>query len=215
MRFKTMRDNLEYMAVEQAGPEAVARFEEMLARGESVSMAATLATKSPPRTGVDDRTVMANSRRVSEQFKNEPWMLQQYRNNYRRLTGENLPDDAVVYRSLVRFPGDPTAIVTHKHSLSAVKQAMRERNERVEGDWEIHPESAPPKPQEVRMNAQVMARYKQEYRSLDEWRDVDERDLEEEILHRHAPVVTPDEVMNTPKSIDEAYQKTFAGTPWE
>ena len=65
-RFATMRDNLEYDAVVNAGPHAVEAFERMLANGESVSMAATLATRTPPRTGVDDRIIQANTQSVSE-----------------------------------------------------------------------------------------------------------------------------------------------------
>lgn len=214
-RFPTRRENLEFEAVVQAGADAVIRFEQMLLAGESVSMAATLATRTPPRTGIDDRTLMANAPKVSEMFKNEPWMLERYRQGYKQATGETLPDDAVVYRSLVDYPGDPAGIVTHKHGLQAVKKAMKERNVRVEGDWENHPVSAPPKPQVERMNKQVLERYKAEYKmENEEYSKIDERDLEAEIIHNHTKVVTPDDVMNAATSVDEAYDRTFAGTPW-
>jgi hypothetical protein len=214
-RFSTRREQLEYLAVVEAGPEALARFEEMIANGESVSMAATLATRTPPRTGVDDRMTMANGPKASDVFKNEPWMLDLYRRNYKTKTGEDLPADAIVFRGLAEYPGDPGAIVTHKHSLAEVKKTMKVRNVRVEGDWENHPVSAPPKPQEVLINDQVMARYKAEYRMEEEYRNVSDTDLETEIIHRHCKVVTPDDVMNTPTSISEAYDNTFDGTQWE
>jgi len=213
-RFTSRREQFEYDAVEQAGPAAVEAFERMIANGESVSMAATLATRTPPRTGVDDRMTMANGPKASEIFKSEPWMLDLYKKNYKAKTVEDLPADAIVYRGLADFPGDPAAIVTHKHSLSEVKKAMAERNVRVEGDWENHQRQQAPKPQEEVINAQVMNRYKAEYRQLDEYARVDERDLEEEIIHNHTKVVSADEVMNTPTSISDAYDKTFAGTPW-
>lgn len=214
-RFSSRREQLEYDAVEQAGPAAVEAFERMVANGESVSMAATLATRTPPRTGVDDRMTMANGPRASEAFKNEPWMLDLYKKNYRAKTGEDLPADAIVYRGLADFPGDPAAIVTHKHSLSEVKKAMAERNVQVEGDWENHRVQQAPKPQEVLLNENVMARYKSEYRQTEEYAMVNEKDLEAEIIHNHAKPVTADEVMNTPASISEAYNKHFDGTQWE
>ena len=213
-RFSSRREQLEYDAVVDAGPAAVEAFERMLANGESVSMAATLATRTPPRTGVDDRMTMANGPKASEIFKNEPWMLDLYRKNYRAKTGEDLPADAIVYRGLAEYPGDPGAIVTHKHSLADVKKTMRDRNVRVEGDWENHPVQAPPKPQECLINNQVMNRYKAEYRQEEEYANIDESDLEAEIIHNHAKVVTPDDVMNVPTSIKDAYDKTFNGTPW-
>lgn len=213
-RFSSRRDQLEYDAVEQAGPAAVEAFERMIANGESVSMAATLATRTPPRTGVDDRMTMANGPKATEAFKNEPWMLDLYKKNYKAKTGEDLPADAIVYRGLADFPGDPAAIVTHKHSLSDVKKVMRERNVQVEGDWENHRVQQAPKPQECLINNQVMNRYKAEYRQEEEYARVSESDLEAEIIHNHAKVVTADEVMAAPTSIKEAYDRTFDGTPW-
>ena len=213
-RFSSRREQLEYDAVLQHGPHALEAFDRMIAAGESVSMAAQLATRTPPRTGVDDKMTMANGPKASEIFKNEPWMLDLYKKNYKAKTGENLPADAIVYRGLADFPGDPGAIVTHKHGLSDVKKAMKERNVRVEGDWENHQVQAAPKPQEVLINDQVMARYKAEYRQEAEYMNVSDKDLEKEITHNHAKVVTADEVMNTPTSIKQAYDKTFNGTQW-
>lgn len=210
-RFPTRRENLEWDAVQQAGPEAVRRFDEMLTNGTSVSMASMLATQSPPRTGVTDQTVSRNSKSVTEQFKGCPGMLEQYRTNYRRCTGESLPEDAVVYRGLAKFPGDPAAIVTHKHGLSAVKAAMKQRNEQVEGDWENHPVQQAPDPQTCRMNDIVMDRYKGEYRREEEFKDLPERELEEVILDTHAPVVSPEQAMAAHTSIDSLTKDVFGG----
>ena len=210
-RFATMRDNLEYDAVVNAGPHAVEAFERMLARGESVSMAATLATRTPPRTGVDDRVIQANTKSVSEQFRGCEPMLDLYRKNYKAKTGENLPEDAVVYRGLAKYPGDPDCIVTHKNTLSDVKRAMKNRNEWVEGDWENHPEQQCPEGQKVAMNEVAMARYKSEYRALPEYERVDERDLEAEILHNHSRPMSGEDLMNAATSLDQVQKETFGG----
>lgn len=208
-RFPTMRENMEWQAVQDAGPHAVKAFNEMLERGESVSMAATLATRTPPRTGVDDRIVMRNRVSLEEQFKGCGPMLDLYRKNYKAQTGEDLPSDAVVYRSLARFPGDPDCIVTHKHTLQDVKRRMAERNERVEGDWENHQYQQCPKGQEVAMSDTAMARYKAEYRQLPEYENVDEQDLEAEILHNHSKVMTGEDMMNAPRTIEEVEKQAF------
>ena len=203
----TVQEEIEYQAVVSAGPEAVRRYKEMVAAGESHRMAVMLATRKPPGSGVDDRMIFANTPSVSEQFAGCPEMLALYRKNYRQKTGEDLPEDAVVYRSLVEYPGDPGAIVTHKHSLDQVKEEMRRRNVTVEGDWENHQRQAPPEPQKILINDVAMARYKSEYRQLDEFRDVSDRDLEDEITSKHAKTVTPDEAMNAPRTVDDAWER--------
>lgn len=210
-RFSTRRENFEYDAVVQAGPQAVEAFERMLAKGESVSMAAQLATRCPPRTGITDQILQRNTKSVTEQFKGCPAMLDLYRKNYKAQTGENLPEDAVVYRSLAEYPGDPGCIVTHKHSLQDVQKTIKERNKLVEGDWENHPVSQAPEPQVVRMNANVMARYKSEYRMEEEFANLDERELEELIIDNHTQVVTADDAMNAPTSIEQVNKEVFGG----
>lgn len=210
-RFKTVRENLEYDAVVQAGPSAIAAFDRMLAKGESVSMAAQFATRRPPSGGMNDRVIQSNHPSVTEQFKGCPAMLALYRKNYRAHTGENLPEDAVVYRGLAKFPGDPGCIVTHKQSLSDVKKIMKERNEEIEGDWENHPVSEAPQPQVVRMNEMVMARYLSEYRAEEEFANLDERELRELIIDNHTKVVTADDAMNAPTSIEQVNQEVFGG----
>jgi hypothetical protein len=210
-RFKTRRENLEYDAVLQAGPHAVEAFDRMIAKGESVSMAAQLATKSPPRGGISDQLLQRNTKSVTEQFKGCPAMLDLYRKNYKTQTGENLPEDAVIYRSLAEYPGDPGCIVTHKQSLSDVRKIMKDRNKLVEGDWENHPVSQAPEPQVVRMNENVMSRYLSEYRQEEEFANLDERELREMIIDNHTQVVTADDAMNAPTSIDQVNQEVFGG----
>lgn len=208
-RFPTRRENLEWLAVQEAGPDAVEAFNRMLANGESVSMAATLATRSPPRTGIDDKCLQANTKSVTEQFKGCPAMLEMYRKNYKAKTGENLPEDAVVYRSLAQYPGDPDCIVTHKHGLSEVKKKIKEKNLHVEGDWENHPRQQCPKGQEVAMSDMAMARYKAEYRQLPAYEKTTEKELEEEIISKHASIMTGEDLMNAATSIDQVSKETF------
>ncbi len=208
-RFPQMRDEMAWMAVEQAGPTAVAAFERMLKNGESVSMAAQLATRRPPSGGLDEQLVQRNTKSVTEQFRGCEGMLALYRKNYQKLTGEKLPEDAVVHRGLAKFPGDPGCIVTHKQSLSEVKRIMKERNCQVEGDWENHPVSQAPEPQTVRINENTMQRYIAEYRAEDEYAKLPEPELREVITENVAPVVTADDVMNAATSIDEVSKKVF------
>jgi len=208
-RFPRMRDELDWIAVQDAGPDAMDRFELMLDKGESVSMAAQLATRKSASMGICDQTIQRNSKSVTEQFAGCGAMLDLYRKNYRKATGENLPEDAVVYRSLAKYPGDPGCIVTHKQTLSDVKKIMAERNEQVEGDWEVHPVQQAPTPQVCRMNENVMARYKAEYKQKEEYARLDERELEEHIIDTHTKVVTADEAMAAPTSIDQVHKEVF------
>jgi hypothetical protein len=211
-RFPRLRDELEWDAVQQAGPAAVESFEKMIAQGESISMAAQFATCRPPSGGYDEQLVQRNTKSVTEQFKGCGPMLDLYRKNYKAQTGESLPEDAVVYRSLAKYPGDPGCIVTHKQSLSDVKKIMKERNEQVEGDWENHPISEAPQPQVVRMNENVMARYKAEYKmESEEYAKLDERELEEHIIDTHTSLVTADDAMNAPTSEEQVNKATFGG----
>lgn len=210
-RFDVLRDELAWDGVQSAGPQAVRAFNRMLKAGESVAMAAQLAVRKPPTGGVDEQLIMRNSMSVTEQFKGCEAMLGMYRKKYKEKTGENLPEDAVVYRSLVDEPGDPGAIVTHKHSLADVKRTMRERNKLVEGDWENHPVQQAPQPQVLRMNDMVMNRYKSEYRMEEEFVNLPEPELEELIIDNHTKVVTADDAMNAPTSLDKLTEDVFGG----
>jgi len=201
-RYPNRRDQSDFEAVWHKGPTAVAFFEQIVG-AEGVRMAAMLASRSAPTSGVDDRMVMANSGSVEETFRGSPEMLNLYRAQYRRETGEDLPADAVVYRGIVSYPGESGAIVTHKRSLQEVKEYLKARGRDVHGDWDVTGDQVAATPQVVRMGPDIMSRYKAEYRAEGGWENATDRDLEEEILHKHAPVVTADDVHNAPATLDE------------
>lgn len=207
------RDRLELADIQTRHPRVQVEFQRLVESGESVPMAAMLAVRRQPSAGVDDRMVMAGSKSVTEQFENCPDMLNLYRKNYRLSTGENLPEDAVVYRSLAKFPGDPACIVTHKHGLADVKAAMKLRNCEIEGDWENHPVSQAPEPQTIRMNNNVLGSWRQYYLEESDERErmatLSREELDEMIVETHAPIVTPDDAMNAATTIDECHKRTF------
>lgn len=201
-RFKDSREEMQWWAVQGCGPEAVARFESMLAKGESVNTAAMLATQKSPGNGINDQLVMRNSGGLEKQFKGCEPMLQLYRDNYKRATGESLPADAVVYRGLAKYPGDPGCVVTHKSSLSELKNTMRERNCHVEGDFENHPFQQAPEVQSCRINDVSMSALMADYKSNPAYEKASDEELREEIIAKHTKVVTADEAMAAPRTID-------------
>lgn len=203
-RYSDRRDQTDFEAVYHAGPQAVAFFDSIVNK-EGVRMAAMLACRRAPTTGVDDRMVMANNGNVQDTFRGSPEMLELYRRNYRLHTGEDLPADAVVYRGLVEFPGDPRGIVTHKHSLQAVKESARLRGRDVHGDWEVTGAQVTPTPQLVRMAPDICQRYMDEYRAEqpDTYGNVSDEDLREEVLYQHTKVVTADDVRNAPTTLEQ------------
>lgn len=209
-RFKSIRDEMEWMSVEQAGPAAIETFDRILATGESVSMAALLATRRPPSGGVNEQIVQRNAGSLEQQFEGCGPMLDLYRKNYKAQTGEELPSTAVVNRGLAAYPGDPGCIMTHKHSLADVQRVAKERNHQVEGDWENHPFQQAPVVQSCRINKVAMERLKSEYRhEKEEYCRIPEQDLEAEITMNHTKVVTPDEMMNAAKSVGEINKRVF------
>lgn len=208
-RFKSIRDEMEWMAVEQAGPAAIETFNRLVSAGESVSMAAMLATKHSPSGGINEQIIQRNAGSLEQQFEGCGPMLDLYRKNYRAVTGEELPSDAVVNRGLAQFPGDPGCIMTHKNTLADVQRTMKERNCQVEGGWENHPVQQAPVVQSVLINDVAMGRIKSEYRMEEEFQKVSEKDLEAEIILKHTKVVTPDEAMNASRTISEIQTKVF------
>lgn len=203
---------MDYLAVKQAGSAAVRRYHDMVANGQTPRMAALLATRKPPGTGITDQTVTRNTVTLAEQLKNNPETLALYRRNYKAATGEKLPDDAVAFRSLVKYPGDPRYILTHKNSLDQIKRNAKDDNLHVEGDWENHPRSEAPRPIVTPMNATAMARYKAMYRNEPDnnLSRLSDPELEEFIIDAHAPKgVTADSVMSTPTSLAELARKVW------
>lgn len=206
-----MRDELQWLAVKQAGPEAVARFDDMISKGQTVAMAAMLATRKAPSSGVDDRMVMANAPRLADQFKGCPQMLELWKKRYRQRTGEDLPDDAVVFRTCADEPGDADVVVTHKHSLQEVKEKLAARGKEVHGDWEVTPMQKAPEVQKVRINDTAMARYMAEYRADPAYEKASDAELREEIIGTHTKVVTADEVMSAPTDPVAWAEECFRG----
>lgn len=208
-RFPQMKDELQWMAVVEAGPQAIERFERMLADGESINTAAMLATQKSPSGGVNDQFVTRNAGSLEQQFAGCPEMLDLYRKNYKAKTGEELPSDAVCYRGLVDEPGDPRYIVTHKNTLADVQRNAREDNKQVEGDWENHPVQQAPVPQSVRINDTSMGRLLADYQSNPAYEKASVEELKEEIIAKHTKVVTADEAMAAPRTLDEIHRRIY------
>lgn len=187
----TQKDEITYEGVKACGPAAVQEFARLLRNGESVSMAAVLATRTPPALGNSDQTFNRNRRSLLDQFGGNERMLEMYNKNYRAETGEDIPSDAFVFRGLAKYPGDPGAIMTHKHTLADVKRVMKERNVEIEGDWEQNPVSQAPRPQDVRMRPDLVDHYAQEYvqEKPDEFGKMSLRELQEAVVETMAPVV--------------------------
>ena len=186
------RDEIQFQAVRAKGTAAVERFVQMLKDGQSVSMAAMLATQSPPRTGICDQVYQKNRRSLLDQCDGSPIVLKAWRDGYRRRTGEELPSDAVLFRGLAREPGDPEAILTHKHSLQDMQQSLRSRGVRVEGeDWEIEPEPTPPVVQEITIGEDLIQRYMAEDVMDDpSLGELPAQELREKVIAEHGRKVT-------------------------
>jgi hypothetical protein len=186
----TQQEEITYEGVKACGAVAIAEFAKLLGRGESVSMAAMLATRTPPALGNSDQTFNRNRRSLLDQFGGNTRMLDMYNQNYRAETGEDIPGDAFVFRGLAKYPGDPGAILTHKHTLADVKRVMKDRNVEIEGDWEQAPVSQAPKPQEVRMRPDLVDKYAAEYvHEQPDLAKLDLRELRELVVDTMAPKV--------------------------
>lgn len=204
-----MKDELQWMAVVEAGPLAIERFDRMLADGESVNTAAMLATQKSPSGGINDQIVIRNAGSLEEQFKGCPEMLDLYRKNYKAATGEELPSDARIERGLVDYPGDPRYIITHKNTLADVQRNAKEDNKQVEGAWENHPVQQAPTPQSVRINDTSMGRLLADYQSNPDYEKATVDELKEEIIAKHTKVVTVDEAMAAPRTLDEIHRRVY------
>ena len=204
-----MKDEMQWMAVVDAGPEAIDRFDRMLANGESINTAAMLATQKSPSGGINDQIVIRNAGSLEEQFQGCPEMLELYRKNYRAATGEELPSQAKIERGLVGYPGDPRYIITHKNTLADVQRNAKEDNKQVEGDWENHPVQQAPTPQSVRINETSMNRLLADYQSNPDYEKASVDELKEEIVAKHTKVVTADEAMAAPRTLDEIHKRLY------
>ncbi len=190
----TFDDELQYEAVKKAGPAAVSQFMDMLANGESVRMAAMMATRKAPTMGITDHLYHKNMPKWREGMT--PIVAKAWNAEYRRRTGENIPDDAIVMRGFAEFPGDPGVVLTSKHSLQDLKRVMELRGKRIESDdFETNPVQLPPTPQQVRMDPALVEEYRQEYIQADpSLAQKDQRELVEQIVETHTKKVTADDL---------------------
>jgi hypothetical protein len=188
----SMQDELSFDNVKRYGRKVTEEFLNMVADGQSVKMAEMLATRKAPSLGITDQTYMKNKpQTLLEQFGGSEILLNAWNTAYRAKTGEDIPSDAFIFRGLANGIGDPAAVLSHKNSLSDIQRVMRERNVRVEGDWEIEPVSAPPVVQETRMAPDLVQEYVDDYISEDpSLASKDRRELEEMVIDRHSRVLT-------------------------
>lgn len=192
----TVQDEISFDNVRRHGVEATREFLTLLEKGESVKMAEMLSTRKAPSLGITDQTYQKNKTGgLLEQFDGSQVSLNAWNEEYKRCTGEDIPGDAVIFRGLANRPGDPAAVMTHKHTLADVKRAMKERNVRVEGDWEITPESRPPVVQVTRMAPDLVDKFVNEYIADDpDLLQTDRRELEEMVIEKHSRKVTQNDL---------------------
>lgn len=195
----TVQDEISFQTVRRHGPEATEKFVELIQRGETVKMAEMLVTRTPPRLGITDHTYQRNRVSLLDQCYGSEIVLRAWQEGYRRNTGENLPDDAILMRSLVNpavGPGDPAAVITHKHSLADVKRMVKLRNLKVEGDWEHEPSSSiAPEVQKVQMGSDLVEKYVDDYISENpDLAHSDRNELREMVVDTHSRKVTVDDL---------------------
>lgn len=192
----TIQDELSFANVKTHGPVATQRFLEMIQKGETVKIAEMLATRKAPSLGINDQTYFANKRgSLLDQFNGSEAVLNHWNTEYRKRTGEDIPKGAVIFRSLAAGVGDPDAVLSHKQSLSEIKAKMKIRNIRIEGDWEQVPVAAPPKPQLVRMGADLVEKYVDDYIAENpDLQQTDRNELREMVVDKHSRKVTADDL---------------------
>ena len=188
----TVQDELAFEGVKQAGPDAVNRFIEMVRNGESVRMAAMLATRSPPTLGVSDHTFMKNRASLLEQCGGSERVLKAWQDGYKARTGENLPGDAVLMRGVADGMGDPDAVITHKHGLKEVMDKALAKGKRLETeDFGTKQIQSAPVVQEVQLGEDIIAGYMQEYIAEDpSLAEKDPREIREMVIANHSSMST-------------------------
>jgi hypothetical protein len=191
----SLAEEIEFDAVKSHGPVAVQQFTKLLLAGESPRMAAMLATRTAPRLGINDQTYMANKPSLLEQFNGSEIVMENWKRQYKLRTGEDLPDDAYIFRGLADGPGDPSAVLTHKVSLSDIKRMCHEKGKYVEGDWDITPEERPPVIQETKLAPDIVERYRAEYIAENpDLAHMDQEELRAQIVETHGVRRTADDL---------------------
>lgn len=191
----TVSDEISFSTVKQYGAAAVNKFIELLEKGESVKMAEMLVTRTPPRLGITEHTYQRNRVSLLEQCSGSPVVLKQWQDQYRRETGEELPSDAILMRSLARHAGDREAVISHKHSLADVMRMARRRNLKVEGDWNIDPNpSIAPEVQKYRMDPALVETYVDEYiKDNPDMAEMSRNEIREFVVDKHSRKVDVDD----------------------
>lgn len=186
----TLDDELQYEAVKARGPIAIHEFMRMVESGESVRMAAMLATQSPPTLGFNDHVIHKNAKHWRDDMT--PIVAAEWNRRYREQTGENIPDDAVIMRGLCDRIGDPSVVLTTKHGFKDMVRILEMRGKKVESDdFETKPVQLPPTPQVVRMDEGLVEIYREEYIQEDpDLAHVDQRELRERIVDTHTKEVS-------------------------
>lgn len=192
VKIQSAADQLQFDAVKACGRDAVMRFVEMVQKGESVRMAAMLATHKPPGKGFDDQVYQKNRKSLLEQFDNSPEVLRAWNAQYRKETGEDIPPDAVVFREFAQRIGDSRCVLTHKNSMDDIKKYLRERNVQVEGSFDMESQPEAPVVQEVRLADDLVEQCVDEYIAEDpELAHEDRNELREMVIDKHShPMAT-------------------------
>lgn len=192
----SLQDELSFDNVKRHGRKATEDFLNMVADGQTVKMAEMLATRKAPSLGINDQTYMKNKpHNLLDQFGGSEILLNAWNQAYRARTGEDIPDDAFIFRGLANSIGDPAAVLSHKNSLSDIQKVMKLRNVRVEGDWDLEPVSAPPVVQETRMAPDLIKEYVDEYIAEDPSLAMkDRRELEEMVVETHSRKITQNDL---------------------
>lgn len=192
----SLQDEISFDNVKRHGPTAVQAFLSLINNGQSVKMAEICVTRKAPSSGITDHTYQANKRgSLIDQFHGCRRTMEHWQAEYKKITGESLPTDAVVMRSLATRVGDPDAVLSHKHSLADIQRKAKARNIKVEGDWEQEPVATPPRPQLIRMGEDLIEKYVDE--SIKHEPDLvkeDRRDLREMVVEKHSRVITAEDL---------------------
>lgn len=183
----SQREQLAWENVKMMGPDAMAEFIRLIEGGETPVMAEMLVSRRPPGLGFGGHTLIKNRPSLLEQFNGSHIVMDHWMREYRRRTGEELPADAVILRSLATETGDPSAVVSHKQSLEDVLSIARTRNLKVTGDVNFDPDpSIPPEVQTIRMGEDLIDRYTSEYHAADpRLREADPREVREMVIENH------------------------------
>lgn len=208
----TLQEEIAYDAVRKLGAAAINLFVEMVARGESIAMAAMLITRTPPRCGINSDAMRKGVGGHWWEGMSEATAIA-WNSEYRKRTGENIPEGAVILRGFAKGIGDHEVVLTHKHDLHAVKQVLRERNVTCHGDgWDIEAKDPVLTPQVSRLAPDLVEDLRREYIKDDPSLALkDQRELREMIVEKHG---SP-EVKDVPKQCGKEAFADLSRKVWQ